>query len=349
MAVNPDTVAVIRDTQALTRRIQDQHTRALVAAWVAAWDSLEEEFLDALTDVMTDVDGRVTYAQMARATRLAKALEAAHDTLGVLAQENQRLVLEPLPEAVQAVVEANAAAVATQLPPAHTGIVAGFERMSPDALAAIVTRTTQQIEAAHLALPGDVVKTMRAELVRGVAVGDNPRATASRMVRKAEGRFNGGLSRALTIARTETLDAHRSASQANNEANAGVLKGWAWIAALDSRTCIACAVKHGSEYPVTEPGPIGHQNCRCTSVPVTKSWAELGIPGMDAYEDKPALQDSQAWFDNLTPGSQLDVMGSKARLEAYQTGAVTWEQLATVRHTDGWRDSIIPTPVKALG
>lgn len=349
MAVNDQTVAVIRDAQAVTRRIQDEHTRALVAAWVAAWDELAPQFTDALVEVMADArDGRVTPRRMREATRLAKALGTAHDTLGVLTAENERLALEPLPDAIRAVVEANTAAITTQLPAAHHGVVLGWDRVDPDALAAIVTRTTQQIHATHLPLPDDVVETMRRELVRGVAVGENPRRTAARMVQRAEGRFNGGLARALTIARTETLDAHRSASQAHNEANAAVLDRWEWIAALDRRTCIACAVMHGSKHPITTPGPNGHQNCRCTSVPVTKSWAELGIPGMDEHEDTPALTDAKAWFDNLDPGSQADVMGSPARLAAYQSGAVSWDDLAATRHTDGWRDSIVPTPIGAL-
>lgn len=348
MTVNDEALGRIRSAQALTRRVQDEHTRDLVAAWVTAWDDLQPQFTDALETVMAGAqDGRVTRAQMSKATRLAKALEAAHTQLSILTVENQRLAVEPLPEAIAAVVEANAAAIASQLPAASAGAVVTWNRMAPDALAAIVTRTTQQIEAAHLALPDDVVRVMRSELIRGVAVGDNPRATASRMVRQTEKRFNGGLSRALTIARTETMDAHRFASQASNEANTDVLKGWVWVAALDRRTCIACAVMHGTEHKVTEPGPAGHQNCRCTSAPVTKTWAELGIPGLD--DDPPALEDPQAWFDNLTPASQLDVMGSPARLHAYQDGSITWGQLATTRHTPGWRDSVVPTPVKALG
>lgn len=346
MTVNDEALGVIRDAQALTRRIQDEHTRDLVAAWVTAWDDLQPQFTDALETVMAGAhDGRVTRAQMSKATRLAKALEATHTQLSILTVENQRLAAEPLPEAIAAVVEANAAAIASQLPAATAGAVVTFDRMDPDALAAIVTRTTQQIEAAHQALPDDVVRVMRSELIRGVAVGDNPRRTASRMVRQTEKRFNGGLTRALGIARTETMDAHRTASQASDEANADVLKGWQWICALDRRSCVACLVMHGTEHKLTEPGPAGHQQCRCTRAPVTKSWADLGIPGVE--DVKPAVEDAQAWFDNLAPASQADIMGTQ-RLALYQSGQVGWDQLATVRPNTAWRDSIVPTPVAAL-
>lgn len=63
----------------------------------------------------------------------------------------------------------------------------------------------------------------------------------------------------------------------------------------------------------------------------------------------PALQNPQGWFDNLTPYSQLDVMGrSQARLDAYLNGKVQWHELAATKHTPAWRDSIIPVPVRNL-
>lgn len=219
--------------------------------------------------------------------------------------------------------------------------------MDPDSLAAIVTRTTQQVHAGHWPLADDAVAAMKKNLVRGIAVGDNPRKVGARMVKDTESFFNGGLNRALNLARTEMMDAQRFASQASDDANSDVLKGWVWVTNLDRRTCIACAVMHGTEHKLSEPGPAGHQSCRCTRAPVTKTWAELGIPGVE--DTKPALQDGQEWFDNLTPDSQLDVMGkSQKRLDAYLNGDVQWHELAATKHTPAWRDSIVPIPVRDL-
>jgi hypothetical protein len=348
MAVNDDALAKITAASALTKRIQDEHTRDIVAAWVGAWDDLRPQFEDALNEVMLDAqDGKVTRSQMAKATRLAKALKAAHTQLVLLSQENERLILRDLDDAISAVVDANAAAIAAQLPAGQAGLVVGWDRMDPDALAAIVTRTTQQVQSARWHLADDAVAAMKKNLIRGIALGDNPRKVRGKMVKDTETAFSGGLSRALNLARTEMMDAHRFASQASDEANKDFVKGWTWITELSSRTCIACAVMHGTEHPMTEMGPKGHQSCRCTRAPITKSWAELGIPGVE--DTKPSLQDPQEWFDNLTADSQLDVMGkSQKRLDAYLNGDVQWSELAATKHTPEWRDSIIPIPVRDL-
>lgn len=348
MAVNDDALDHVRGASALTKRIQDEYVRDIVAAWVGAWNDLRPQFEDALSDVMLGAeDGYVTHAQMSKATRLAKALKAAHTQLTFLAEENERLILRDLDDAISAVVDANAAAITAQLPAGQAGLVVTWDRMDEKAMAAIVTRTTQQVQSARWHLADDAVAAMKKNLIRGIALGDNPRKVRTKMVKDTETAFNGGLSRALNLARTEMIDAHRFASQASDEANKDVVKGWTWITELSSRTCIACAVMHGTEHPMTEYGPKGHQSCRCTRAPITKTWAELGIPGIE--DTKPTLQDPQAWFDGLTVDSQLDVMGkSQKRLDAYLNGDITWSELAATRRTPEWRDSIVPIPVRDL-
>lgn len=348
MAVNDNALAKVTAASALTKRIQDEYVWDIVAAWVGTWNDLRPQFEDALSDVMLGVeDGYVTQAQMRKSTKLAKALKAAHTHLKLLTEENERLILGDLDDAISAVVDANAAAIAAQLPAGQAGLVVGWDRMDEKALAAIVTRTTQQVQSARWHLADDAVAAMKKNLIRGIFLGDNPRKVRGRMIRDTEKVFNGGLSRALNLARTEMMDAHRFASQASDEANKDIVKGWTWITELSSRTCIACAVMHGTEHPMTEYGPKGHQSCRCTRAPITKSWAELGLPGIE--DDKPTLQDPQEWFDNLTPDSQLDVMDkSQKRLDAYLNGDVQWSELAATKRTPEWRDSIVPIPVRDL-
>jgi SPP1 gp7 family putative phage head morphogenesis protein len=158
-------------------------------------------------------------------------------------------------------------------------------------------------------------------------------------------RFEGGLTRALTIARTETLDAHRAATKASEKANKDILQEWEWHAALNARTCPSCWAKHGTRYPLDQDGPNDHQNGRCARVSVTKSWADLGFKGID--EPAPLTPDAQTEFNNLTPDTQRRIMGAQ-RLDLLQSGKVKWADLSTVKHTDGWRDSFVVTPVKDL-
>jgi len=222
------------------------------------------------------------------------------------------------------------------------GIVAG--RIEPSALAAIIARAAGQIHADTLPLSDEAVAAMRAALIEGIIVGDNPIPVARDMVNRVEGAFNGGLTRALTISRTEMLDAYRAASAYTHRANADLVTAWQWYARLDSRTCPACWSRHGRTYAVTEPGPDDHPRGRCTRLPKLASWAELGIT---APEPPSLLPNGEKTFNKLSAADQLQVFGP-SRLELYRSGSVTWDQLATWRDTPQWRRSNQPTTVRGL-
>ena len=85
-------------------------------------------------------------------------------------------------------------------------------------------------------------------------------------------------------------------------------------------------------------------NCRCTALPVTKTWAELGFPDIDGDNPASAVPDAKAWFDDQPETVQRDIMGSR-RLDAYRDGRLAWGDMAVRRSTDGWRDSYVNTPV----
>lgn len=108
--------------------------------------------------------------------------------------------------------------------------------------------------------------------------------------------------------------------------------------------CVGCWSRHGRVYPVTEPGPDDHQNGRCTRLPKLATWAELGIT---APEPPSLLPDGEKAFNKLPKSAQLEIFGP-SRLDLYQSGAVTWDQLATWRDTPQWRRSNVPTTVRDL-
>jgi SPP1 gp7 family putative phage head morphogenesis protein len=186
---------------------------------------------------------------------------------------------------------------------------------------------------------------MLGEIQRGVAVGVNPRTAAARMLQRTRGGFDGGLSRATRIARTEMLDAYRNAAHAADQANSDVLAGWAWSASLSPRTCPACLAMNGRVFPTATPGPQGHVNCRCSRMPVTKSWADLGFPMFGEPRDQ--MPDAQDWFERLPRDQQLAIMGP-TRLHLLQTGAISWDDLATKTQNPGWRPSYQPRTLTDL-
>ncbi|MGV0109826.1 phage minor head protein [Arthrobacter sp. CP30] len=347
MSINARTLALLVDRRDDLAKTLDAQTLALTKAWVEAWDTLAPDFDAALSELLAAAkDGRLSGSQVARNIRLRKALTLAAERLDDLSQSAVVTAKADVARTALAAAQSQIEVMTSQLPPAaQVATLPTFTQVSTAAMDAIVQRTTKRIVKDTLPLSDDAQMAMRRNLVRGIAVGDNPRVTARRILRETEGRFNGGLTRALTIARTETLDAQRAGGQAADLANPDVTAGWIWGSDLDARTCIGCLSKHGTEYPSDESGPNGHQNCRCDRIPKTKTWKELGFEGI---EEPPSLtQDSEEWFGNLSDKTQRQIMGPE-RLALYQQGSVQWSDLGRVQQNAGWRDSVTITPVKDL-
>lgn len=110
---------------------------------------------------------------------------------------------------------------------------------------------------------------------------------------KANGFRDGALratrSEAEGIVRTAVGHVSNHAREATYEENGDVIEGVRWLATLDTSTCQTCAALDGQ---VTEPGegqrPPAHWNCRCTTVPVMKTWRQLGVSLREASEGERA-------------------------------------------------------------
>lgn len=248
----------------------------LRAAWSVAWDEIAQEWREALTELAAVAEDGLwpSRAQILRNARAQKALRAAAAALDDLAGQAPGIVSGNLPEILQQAAAASAQVVGAQLPADFDVPVTRFD---PDALQAMVARTTQQITARAWPVAAETEAAIRSALIRGVAVGENPRDAAARMLDRVQGRFEGGRARAENIARTEMIDAHRAAAKTQQDASADVLAGWRWTATLNDRTCPSCIAQHGTVYPLEQEGPWDHPSGRCARVPVTKSWADLGI------------------------------------------------------------------------
>lgn len=347
MAVTRETIRLSNRLRILLSDITGIATRHLVEAWARAWTQIEAEWLIAIEDLIATGDGDwPPRAQIDRASRAMRALDLATREILELAEFTGVTVVSATQDAVGAAAEWEARLIASQMPRAagsKAELTVAFDRVDADALGAIVERTTEQITALSKPLPKLATEAMKRALVRGVAVGENPRVAAASMVRRVEGAFNGGLTRALVIARTEIIDAHRSAAAAAQFANEDVLAGWVWTAQLDSRTCPSCWSQHGALHALDETGPNDHQQGRCARVPKTKSWRELGF---NLDEPPSVLPDAQTAFLAMSAADQLAVMGP-VRLQALDSGAMAWSDLSMKVTTKGWRDSYAATPVKA--
>lgn len=134
------------------------------------------------------------------------------------------------------------------------------------------------------------------------------------------------------------------------EENDDLIKAQVWVSTLDSRTSEPCRVRDGKEYTPKTHKPIGHGipwlagpgrlhwQCRSTSVPVTKSWRELGLdadevdPGTRSSMDGqvPADQTYGQWLAKQSAKRQDDVLGS-TRGALLRLGGLTVDQFSNDR------------------
>lgn len=338
--INPTTVAAARRMRIQLDATVDAATRALAEMWGRAWDEIVDDWSAAIDDLIKG-DQWPTTAQILRAKRAQQALQVAADALDELAKQAGIRVLSDVSQ-----LSAQAAAwieilASTQLPP---GVSVTFARVDPAAIAAIVQRVTGQVTSLTRPLSAEATQAMRSALIRGVAIGDHPEQAARLMLQRAKQGFDGGLHRARVIARTEMLDAHRAAATAARKANDDTLKGWRWHAELSGRTCPACLSMHGTEYPPDEPGPLGHPSCRCTAVPITKTWRELGFD-IDEPEPPP-FQSGEDWLREQPVEVQKQILGKKG-WEQWQAGNWPSDQWAVRRANPGWRSSWVVAKVPA--
>ncbi|NUR90849.1 MAG: phage head morphogenesis protein [Nonomuraea sp.] len=343
MAVTWRTLTLVDGIRRQLEHITDAHTRDLVRAWVDAWNEVEPDLRAALLEQLVAGE-QVTRAQLLRSIRLRRALETIATQLQALAEQAGVRITADLQTVVDTAGAAQASVIDSQLPPGYLkpSDLDVWSRVDARQVTAIVDRVTQQITARARPLAADAYDAVRRELIRGVAAGSNPRATADRILQRTQGRFNGGLTRALVISRTETLDAHRAATQLAQAQQADVLAGWTWVAKLDARTCRSCWTQHGRLHDLADPGPLDHQQGRCARVPTTKSWADLGF---DHVEEPPSvLPDAAAVFAALSPVQQRAVLGP-AGYDAWQAGGFPMDSWSQRRTSAGWRDSYAVAPV----
>lgn len=305
-------------------------TRDLLGAWSRAYLLIRQDLVDAAVEAAER--GPLSPADF-RSGRLGDAMNAASLLLRQLSRSTGVTITSRLQDVVAGSAEVTASFVAASA--SAQGVQAVVATLAPETLDAIVRRTTQQIASRTIPLTQQAERALRDQLVRGVARGAGPRDVARLMLEQTRGVFGGGMARAVNLARTEMVDAHRATSMAVRQANGEYVTGWAWSAKLDDRTCPACWAMHGTEHPATET-MRGHQSCRCVPVPVL-AWDTPGEAVGGTAEAK---------FRALPREQQLRVMGP-GRLQALEDG-VGWDRLAQVRDNPGWRQGTYATPVREL-
>lgn len=108
--------------------------------------------------------------------------------------------------------------------------------------------------------------------------------------------------RAESIVRSAVIHVSNHAREATYAANGDLVKAVKLIETLDTRTCTQCMALDGTVYELGKgPRPPHHGGCRGSSVPVLRSWRELGIPAADLPASTRASLDGQVPADTTYP------------------------------------------------
>ena len=174
-------------------------------------------------------------------------------------------------------------------------------------------------------------KNVADALIQGITLGQNPRVIAADITRN----YGMALTDSLRMTRTVNLYSYREANRASYVANADILDGWYWYAALDDRTCASCWAMHGTgPYPLDEP-LNDHHNGRCAMVPAVTGF------------DNPIEQTGEQLFKEQSESRQAAIMG-KEKYAAYQGGAFEFRDLTTTRINDIYGAMRTETPLWEL-
>ncbi|MFE9099858.1 phage minor head protein [Actinomadura geliboluensis] len=342
MPVNTAALQAASDDRATTDTQIDQVTRDLAAAWAVSWTGQDAQLGAVLAGMIAAAGAWPSRREITVSFRLQLAFAVAQQAFTRLADRAADLIRAAAAEAARDAAAAQAAMILAQLPPG-TALADGVAELSEDDIAEIARRAQKAAAATLRGMPGQVADAIRAQVIRGHPSPDLQRAL--RHVLDAAGQYsNAAFARALLVARTEIMDAHRAAAQAVQDTAADLLDGWMWGSRLDTDTCVSCWALHGTTYPLSEPGPLDHPAGRCRRIPVVKAWADLGLPGTQPPGSAP---DAQAVFRALPRADQLRVMGP-GRLHLLDTGQISWGDLARRRDNPGWRPSWSVVPLKDL-
>lgn len=160
----------------------------------------------------------------------------------------------------------------------------------------------------------------------GIASGD----TTPQIMRRVRDITGLATDAATALTRTAVGHAASIGRDAVFAANSDLLRGVQWHSTLDTRTCTRCGKLDGQLFQLGKgPRPLLHILCRCTSVPVLKSWSQLGIKASEIDGKTRASMDGQIpsattfgdWLGRRSASEQDNVLGA-TRGKLFRSGTL---------------------------
>ena len=206
----------------------------------------------------------------------------------------------------------------------------------------------------YKSLGDNVARLVQDQINIGISTGEGINRITQRLTGARRGMYSGNAPLAgqlrrnvRTLVRTTASDV---AAQARSEfygQHSDVIKRIRWVSVLDVRTSDICQTLDGVEWKLGEERrPPAHHQCRSTTVPIVKSWKELGLSdktdnikvsrlyrkyNIDDFGNvKKGMTGTisenvtyKDWFARQKPAVQ-DVILGKTRGRAYRSGKISY-------------------------
>lgn len=162
--------------------------------------------------------------------------------------------------------------------------------------------------------------TSTAKVMQDIQTGLVLGETIPQISRRVQSTLSLRAKQASTIARTAVNHVTTHARELTWVQNSDIVKAVLWVSTLDARTSDICIALDGKVFPVGEGiRPPAHLNCRSTTVPVLKSWKELGINLKEAPPGTRASMNGQVpeklnyrdWLKSQSVAIQDQVLGKR--------------------------------------
>lgn len=183
---------------------------------------------------------------------------------------------------------------------------------------------------------------------RGMALGETNSQLIDRVrgTKTTRGLMDIARSSADRLVRASVQTTANAARNATYDKNSDLISAVQWHATLDTRTTPWCIARDGLQYTPITHDPIGHDvpwlegpgalhwGCRSTSIPILKSWRDLGIDADEVPKTTRASMDGQvpesttfeSWLKKQSPARQDAVLG-EGKADLWRDGKITLRDL----------------------
>lgn len=194
---------------------------------------------------------------------------------------------------------------------------------------------------------GGLAQQFADRIRQGMAIGETTAELVDRIRNPATGLMSVSRRSAERLVRSSVQTAANAGRTAMYEKNDDLISALKWSATLDTKTSIYCLTRDGHHYSndkehkpkdggppwLQGPGAL-HWNCRSTSVPVLKSWRDIGVDEDDVPQSTRASMDGQVpaeqtfeqWLKKQSVARQDDVLG-QGKAQLWRAGKIGFRDL----------------------